>query len=70
MEILKILLKQKENPVTRDVFIAFLSNKKLSANKTRTIDMQISNIRKKLTLLNINVNIVSIRGIGYKISEI
>ena len=69
MEILKLLLKQKGNPVTRDIFIKLLSNKKLPANKTRVIDVHISNIKKKLKILNININISSIRGIGYTLSE-
>lgn len=69
MEILKMLLKHKGLHITRDTFIKLLSNKKLSLNKTRTVDMHISNIRKKLKFLNINLNISCIRGIGYRLSE-
>jgi two-component SAPR family response regulator len=68
-KILKILLKNKEEAVSRDALIALLSNKNLSFDTTRTVDMHISKIRKKLKQLKINEDILSVRGTGYKISH-
>jgi len=69
MQIIKTLLKQKGNPVNRKVFLQVLWNDKLPLDKSRVIDVHVSNIKKKLKCLNINMNISSIRGIGYSLSE-
>lgn len=64
-DILLILLKEKGNIVSRDTLITTLWGN--NANyESRTIDMHIKNIRKKLDDQNI---IITVHGVGYRINE-
>ena len=64
-DILLILLKEKGNIVSRDTLITTLWGN--NANyESRTIDMHIKNIRKKLDDQNI---IITVHGLGYRINE-
>lgn len=64
-DILLILLKEKGNIVSRDTLITTLWGN--NANyESRTIDMHIKNIRKKLDDQSI---IITVHGFGYRINE-
>lgn len=64
-DILLILLKEKGNIVSRDTLITTLRGN--NANyESRTIDMHIKNIRKKLDDQSI---IITVHGLGYRINE-
>ena len=64
-DILLILLKEKGNIVSRDTLITTLWGN--NANyESRTIDMHIKNIRKKLDDQSI---IITVHGLGYRINE-
>lgn len=68
--ILKILLKQRGNPVPRDVLFYSIWNHP-GSRQSRVIDVHISSIRRKLRLLLpddcCEEVIISLRGIGYMI---
>ncbi len=63
--ILKTLLKQRGNPVNRNILFHVLWDNKLPPDKSRVIDVHVSNIKKKLKKLNLDIIISSVRGIGY-----
>lgn len=65
-DLLRLLVENAENIVSRETMFEEVWGKE-NAMETRTIDMHIKSIRQKLNLQK--ENIVTVRGMGYKLTE-
>jgi two-component system alkaline phosphatase synthesis response regulator PhoP len=69
-QILKLLIQQKGQVVTRDNFLDKIWGEDNMVVSSRTIDSHIANIRKKIEADHMNPKFIkSIRGVGYKLNE-
>lgn len=65
-DLLRLLVENAENIVSRETMFEEVWGKE-NAMETRTIDMHIKSIRQKLNLQK--ENIITVRGMGYKLTE-
>ena len=69
-QMLKLLVKQKEQVLTRDDFLDKIWGEDNLVVSSKTIDSHIANIRKKIEDDPSNPEFIkSVRGVGYKLSE-
>ena len=67
-DILKVLLKHSDQVVEKETIFKDVWDTTY-IGETRTLDMHIKSLRKKLLQANANVTIKTIRGVGYQVGK-
>lgn len=67
-EIIKLLVEKKDQAVSRQVLLNQVWGLDL-ALETRTIDMHIKSIRQKMSAANSKTRIISVRSVGYRLTN-
>ncbi|CAD2072040.1 response regulator transcription factor [Phocicoccus pinnipedialis] len=68
-ELLNTLIKNYPNVLTRDQLIETVWGYDFDGDE-RTVDVHIKRIRKRLTQVNSGIEIDTVRGVGYKVSDV